>query len=88
MNVKFESRFAKDLRDIRDDKVLAKIKAIILECKEANSLNEISNLKKLRGYPAFYRIRVGVYRIGFEVVGDEIIFARCLQRKDIYKYFP
>lgn len=88
MKVRFESRFAKDLRDIQDGKVLAKIKALALECKEAKSLAEIQNLKKLRGFEAFYRIRVGNYRLGLEVVGDELVFTRCLHRKDIYKYFP
>ncbi len=36
----------------------------------------------------YYRIRVGDYRIGVEVVGDEILFVRILHRKDIYRYFP
>ena len=88
MQVKFEARFAKDLRAIRDQKLLNKIKEIVDECKSANSLSELNQLKKMQGYDSFYRIRSGEYRIGIEIVADEIIFTRFLHRKDIYKYFP
>lgn len=88
MKVKFESKFAKDLRNIRDNKLLAKIKEIIIECKTAQSLNELKNVKKLQGYDTFYRIRIGDYRVGIEVLNDELIFTRFLHRKDVYKYFP
>jgi mRNA interferase RelE/StbE len=88
VKVKFESKFAKDLRNIRDDKLLAKIKEIIIECKTAQSLNELKNVKKLQGYDTFYRIRIGDYRMGIEVLNDELIFTRFLHRKDVYKYFP
>jgi mRNA interferase RelE/StbE len=36
----------------------------------------------------FYRVRIGDYRIGLELAGDELIFVRCLHRKEIYRYFP
>jgi mRNA interferase RelE/StbE len=88
VKVKFESKFAKDLRNIRDNKLLAKIKEIIIECKTAQSLNELKNVKKLQGYDTFYRIRIGDYRVGIEVLNDELIFTRFLHRKDVYKYFP
>jgi ribosomal-protein-alanine N-acetyltransferase len=42
----------------------------------------------LRGSSDFYRIRVGDYRIGVAVEGDEVEFVRCLHRRDIYGYFP
>ncbi|MDD5034146.1 MAG: hypothetical protein PHE55_05255 [Methylococcaceae bacterium] len=88
MKVSFEAKFAKDLRNIKDGKLLIKIKELIIECKEANSLTEIKNVQKLQGYDAFYRIRIGDYRVGLEALGSELVFARCLHRKDIYKYFP
>ena len=88
MKVKYESKFAKDLRSIRDTKLLAKIKEIIDECKVAENLTELKNIKKLQGYETFYRIRIGDYRVGIEVLNDELIFTRFLHRKDVYKYFP
>ena len=88
MNVKFEAKLAKDLRAIKNPKLLDKIKEIINACKAANDLSELNQIKKLQGYDSFYRIRLGYYRIGIEVVDDEIIFTRFLHRKDIYRYFP
>jgi mRNA interferase RelE/StbE len=88
MNVKFESRFEKDLKLIKDRSLLEKLKQVILTCKQAEALGEITNLKKMQGYDGFYRIRLGDYRVGVEVLGNEIIFVRFLHRKDIYKFFP
>jgi len=88
VKISFESRFAKDLRNIKDGKLLVKIKELIIECKEAKSLAEIKNVKKLHGYDTFYRIRIGDYRVGIEALDSELVFTRCLHRKDIYKYFP
>ncbi len=51
-------------------------------------LSEISSLKKMQGYETLYRIRLGDYRIGIEVVGEQVVFVRMLHRKDIYRYFP
>ena len=49
---------------------------------------DIWSFSKLSGHDAYYRIRVGDYRIGVEVAEDVIIFVRILHRKDIYRYFP
>lgn len=88
MNIKFESRFEKDIKSIKDRNLLKKLQQIILDCKQAETLGQINNLKKLRGYDSLYRIRLGDYRVGVEVVENEIIFTRFLHRKDIYKSFP
>jgi mRNA interferase RelE/StbE len=94
MKVHFEASFEKDLRKIRDQKVLTQIKSTVLTVKQAVELSELSNLLKLKGYDIYYRIRVGDYRIGLEVLHQsdseelEIVFVRVLHRKDIYRYFP
>lgn len=88
MNVRFESRFEKDLKLVKDQSILARLKQIILICKQASSLDEVNNLKKMQGYDHFYRVRLGDYRVGIEVIENEIIFVRFLHRKDIYKFFP
>ena len=48
----------------------------------------IPRIKKLKGHDTFYRIKIGNYRIGFEMVNDELILTRILHRKEIYRYFP
>ena len=68
MKFSFESKFAKDLRNIEDGKLLLNIKGLLIECKEAESLAEIKSIKKLQGYDIFYRVRIGNYRVGLECI--------------------
>jgi mRNA interferase RelE/StbE len=49
---------------------------------------DIPNLRKLKGYKYFYRIRFGNYRAGVRIQNDTLIFERLLHRKDIYKFYP
>jgi mRNA interferase RelE/StbE len=79
VEVKYEAKFQKDLRNITDHSLLKKLKSIIEECKDANHIYMINNLKKLKGYETFYRIRISEYRIGIEIVENTIIFTRILQ---------
>ncbi|MEA5512287.1 type II toxin-antitoxin system mRNA interferase toxin, RelE/StbE family [Crocosphaera sp. UHCC 0190] len=88
MKIKFESKFAKDLKKIKDKKLLLNVKESINECKLADSLSEINNLKKLKGYQTFYRLKIGDYRIGIEITNNELIFVRFLHRKEVYRFFP
>ncbi len=88
MKIRFEASFEKDLKKVKDKKLLKRVKEIIDEIKRAKHLSDIRNVNKLKGYKTFYRIRIGDYRVGLDVVEDKIIFTRILHRKDIYKYFP
>ncbi len=88
MRVSFEASFARDLKQIRDKRLLQRVQAAIEEIKLASDVLAVSGLSKMQGYDAFYRIRLGDYRIGVEIVGEMMIFVRCLHRKDIYRYFP
>jgi mRNA interferase RelE/StbE len=88
MKVLFEKSFGRDLKKVKNKPLLAQVQEIIEQVKSASSISEISNLKKLQGYETYYRIRVGDYRIGIEVMEGGVIFACLLHRKDIYRYFP
>ena len=88
MKIRYESSFERDLKRIRDKKILTQIKQVLEEIKQADDLDSLRNLKKMKGYDTFYRIRLGDYRMGIEVLEDEVIITRLLQRKDIYRYFP
>ncbi len=88
MEVRFETSFERDLKKVKDKKLLKNVGESIDEVKKARDLSKIRNLTKLRGYKTFYRIRIGDYRLGLDVEGDKVIFTRILYRKDIYKYFP
>ena len=64
MKVSFEASFARDLKGIRDQTLLRRVEEVIAEVKAAAALSEIKHLSKMRGYEAFYRLRLGDYRVG------------------------
>lgn len=88
MNVEFKGSFLRDLRDVKDKSLIARIKEIIEGIEQAQKLTDIASLKKLKGERHYYRIRVGDYRVGLKIEGDSVTFFRVLNRKDIYRYFP
>ncbi len=88
MIVKFEESFEKDIMKLSEKKVKERLIKIIKEIKDSENLLDIKNLKKLKDHKTFFRIRIGDYRLGLEIINNEVIFTRFLHRKDIYKYFP
>lgn len=88
MNVEFRASFAKDLKNISKKDVLKRVREAIEEIELAHNVQGISGLKKLKSASKYYRIRVGEYRIGLILRGDTFVFVRCLDRKEIYRYFP
>ena len=88
MKVDFSRTFEKDLEAVLDPRLLARLEKAIEEVRRAQEWTAVHNLKRLAGKQGYYRIRVGNFRIGFELVGDTVMFLRCLDRKDIYRFFP
>ena len=89
MKVKIDKSFDKDIDNIRDKHLLIKLQNVIAIIENAQSLAEIPNVKKIKGYSSYYRIRVGDYRLGFEEIsGQGINLIRFLHRKEVYRYFP
>lgn len=56
--------------------------------EDADSLEDISGVKRMQSKGAYYRIRLGDYRVGVSVTSETVTFIRFLHRKDIYRYFP
>ena len=88
MKVRFKASFAKDLRALDDKSFRERIKALIATVESASTLAAVPNLKKLRGAGAFYRARIGDYRVGMAEEEDAIVFVRVLHRREVYRYFP
>ena len=88
MHTKFLKKFSKDLDKIKQPKDKKVILQLIQNIQKSNSLDDISNIKKLAGFSNAYRIRSGNIRLGVFVDGDTIEFARVAHRKNIYKIFP
>ncbi|MDT8411502.1 MAG: type II toxin-antitoxin system mRNA interferase toxin, RelE/StbE family [Vicingaceae bacterium] len=88
MKLLFEDQFSKDLDKIIDKNTLKKVAKVIDSLEKEPSLTKITNLKKLKGIDAAYRIRLGDYRLCFFYQNQTAIITRILHRKHVYKYFP
>jgi mRNA interferase RelE/StbE len=84
----FRSSFAKDLKAIKNKPVLDAIAKLIERVEAAQNLRAIPDVKKLKAKGNYYRIKLGDHRVGIIASKDEITFVRCLDRKEIYRYFP
>jgi len=84
----FRDKFNREVRKLKDRKLKDNIVAVIEKVEQASSVSEIKNIKKMKGHPFAYRIRLGNYRIGVFIEKGIVEFARLLDRKDIYKFFP
>jgi len=88
MKVKFLNGFNKDLARIKDKNLAKIVFQCILEFENADSINSLSNIRKLKGHKTAYRYRKGKYRIGFYFENDTAIFAAFAPRGKIYRKFP
>jgi mRNA interferase RelE/StbE len=80
LQIEFKPRAAKDLRDLDPQhrrRVFAKIEGL------ANNL--AGDVKRLTNFTPEYRLRVGDYRVLFEVEADRVIIYRIKDRKDAYE---
>ena len=88
MNTAFRESFDSDLSIITDAALLGRITKVIEQIEAARTFQQIPNLKRLDAKGKYYRIRVGDYRVGFVFEHGTVTFVRCLNRKEIYRYFP
>lgn len=86
MKIEIKKSFLKDVKKA-DKSYRLKVLNLIEEIENSTTLNEISNLKKLKGYSNFFRVRMLDYRVGVVIEDNVVKFVRFLQRKDIYKFF-
>ena len=68
MTVEFDASFARSLDKIKDRRILSRIVASIEKVEAAATLQEIPILKMLSGFKEYYRIKVGDFRLGFEII--------------------
>lgn len=88
MKVEYRKKFLKDLSKI-PSQVRKEIEKFVFDnFSQMNSIFESGKVEKMKGYPTFYKIRFGPYRIGIRLENDTVIFERALHRKEIYRYFP
>ena len=88
MKTLFERGFERDLKKIKDKRLLKQVRKVINQVEAAASISDVTNLKKIQGFDTYFRIRAGDYRIGIEFSEGQVIFVCFLNRKDIYRHFP
>ena len=88
MKIEYRKKFLKELSKIHK-KDRSRIESFVFkELLEANSIFELGNVEQMKGYPSYYKVRFGQYRIGLKLKDGIVILERALHRKDIYRYFP
>lgn len=88
MQVKYKRAFIKDIKQLPPEIREGVERLSLYEIPKLKDNTEIKNLKKIKGHPSFYRIRIGDYRLGIEYRETTVVFMRVLHRKEIYRYFP
>jgi mRNA interferase RelE/StbE len=88
VNTRFRESFYQDLSAITDAGRLRRIKRVIEQVEAAQTFQQVPHLKRLDAKGKYYRIRVGDYRVGFVFERGAVTFVRCLDRKEVYRYFP
>ena len=87
MNVDYSKDFKKSVKKL-SGKMLDSVRRVVEEVKNAESLKDITDCKKLVGYRNVYRIRIGDYRAFFtfhiEIINDTIIFRYLVPRGKAY----
>ena len=90
MKTEYRKSFLNDIKKIRDKQVKNQILDVILDIETAKSINDISNIKKLKGTKKniYFRIKLNDYRVGISIENEIVTFVAFDKRKDIYKLFP
>ena len=88
MNLDPSPAFNRDLRRIRNSDLQRRIVRKIQELEAADSISEVAGVRPMTGSERHYRIRIGDYRLGLEVVGDVAVLLRFGHRREFYRHFP
>ena len=89
MEVQYRQSFLRDLKKLKGQSVYDRVYELVFATlPEIDTLRDVTNVKAMRGYSNYYRIRVGSYRVGIEVQGNNVEVMRVLHRREFYRYFP
>jgi mRNA interferase RelE/StbE len=88
MIIKFDKTFDREIEKLKNRRLQNSIVDALKEIERAGIIQEVKNLKKLKGFKNCYRIRVGDYRIGIFYEGKDVEVIRFGHRRDFYRYFP
>jgi mRNA interferase RelE/StbE len=88
MNTEYRKGFLKELSKLPSEYRKRIEEFVFNELPEAKTITELEKLERMKGYPGYYKVRFGPYRVGLNFDNKILIVERVLHRKEIYKYFP
>jgi len=78
--IQFKPRAVKDI-----DKISSRLKTKIIRAIEMMSDDLTGDVKRLTNFTPEYRLRVGDYRVLFEIENESIIVYRIRHRREVYR---
>ena len=88
MKTDYRKKFLKELSKIPSETRSRIEDFVFVKLPKVNSIFELGIVEQMRGYPTYYKVRFGSYRIGLRMENGIVILERALHRKDIYRHFP
>jgi len=88
MEVAFTKVFSKQIDALNNKALKSRLARVVQNVISAETLQDIANLKIMKGHTTAYRIKMGDYRVGLFFEEGLIVFAYLAHRKDIYNKFP
>jgi mRNA interferase RelE/StbE len=88
VNVEYRKQFLKELAKVPPYQRAVIENFVFNELPSSKSFSESKKIERLTGYPGYFKIRFGDYRVGLHIEGELLVLERVLHRKEIYRYFP
>jgi mRNA interferase RelE/StbE len=88
MKIFYQKKFLKDLSKLPSPQRKKIEDFVFVELPSISSFNQLHHTERMIGYPHYYKIRFGDYRLGFHFAEDKLTLERVLHRKEVYRYFP
>jgi mRNA interferase RelE/StbE len=89
MRVTFSKKFERQFDKIGNAKLQQQIRLAVKSIMDADRVENIPSVKKLKGFSNAYRVRSGRFRLGFiKEVDGSVFIAAFDDRKGFYSSFP
>ena len=86
MIVEFDRHFEKSIKKLKNQPLAQHIEESIINAEQAINLHNIHSIKKLVGFKDYYRIRIGDFRVIYEIEDDilVVVVVSVGDRKEVY----
>lgn len=88
MKIEYRKKFLKELARVPTKTRVNIEEFVFKKLPKSESISDSGKIEQMKGYPSYFKIRFGSYRVGLKIENDTVIFERVMHRKEIYRYFP